>query len=89
MPFIAIETYYALLIEVALGSLVFWKRARGWVILGGLALHAGIEYSMNIPLFAAIITAGYVAHYSGAEITQTWQRVMAKLNRRRREETHA
>ena len=89
MPFIAIETYFALGAEVAMGTLVFWKRARSWVILAGLALHAGIEYSMNIPLFAAIITAGYVAHYSGAEITRACQFVTSKIGRKVKEEAHA
>ncbi|MCG9894044.1 MAG: HTTM domain-containing protein [Fimbriimonadaceae bacterium] len=67
-PFVQITTWYTLAIELALGTLVFWKPARKWVLLGGLALHAGIEYSMNIPLFAGIICSGYVAFYRGEEV---------------------
>ncbi len=89
MPFIAIQTYFALAAEVAMGTLVFWKRARGWVLLGGIALHSGIEYSMNIPLFAAIITAGYVAHLTGPELTQAWSFFYSKFRRNAPEEGHA
>jgi hypothetical protein len=76
-PWIAIQTYYTLAIEIALGTLVFWRPARTWVVVGGLLLHAGIEYSMNIPLFAFIICAGYVGYYSGEEL----KAAMAKLSR--------
>jgi hypothetical protein len=78
-PFIAIETYGALVIEVALGTLVFHPRFRGWVLLGGLLLHGIIEYSMNIPFFAAIICSGYLAHYRGEEIEAFFGRLTAKL----------
>jgi hypothetical protein len=67
-PFIAAETWGTLVIELALATLVFGRPMRGWVLLAGLLLHLGIEYSMNIPFFAAIICAGYIAHYEGWEV---------------------
>lgn len=68
MPAVAMQTYGTLVIEVALATLVFFKPCRKWVLLGGLMLHAGIEYSMNIPLFAFIICSGYLAFYKGEEV---------------------
>lgn len=79
MPFVAISTYSTLLIELLLGTLVFYKPCRKWVLLGGLALHAGIEYSMNIPFFAFVITSGYIAFYRGEEVEGFARRLGQKL----------
>lgn len=65
---VAFTTYFTLIAELAMATLVFAKPLRKWVLLAGVGLHLGIEYSMNIPLFAFIILAGYVCHYDGEEI---------------------
>lgn len=70
-PFLGLETYGTLLVEIALGTLVFWKPARKWVLLSGVLMHAYIEYRFNIPMFAFIIVACYVAFYDGAEV-EAW-----------------
>ena len=77
-PMIAVTTYFTLLIELALGTLVFARPMRKWVLLGGVLLHIGIEYRMNIPLFAAIMVATYMVFYEGHE-TAAW---MAKVRGR-------
>lgn len=80
-PWVQVNTYLTLAIELALATLVFAKPMRKLVLLGGLLLHAGIEYSMNIPLFAFIICSGYVCHYSGEEVTAWWKRLTARFGR--------
>lgn len=77
-PWVGIETYGTLIIELALATLVFHPKLRGWVLLSGLLLHAGIEYSMNIPLFAFIICTGYVAFYQGGEVKGFFDRIRRK-----------
>lgn len=67
-PFLGLTTYGTLIVEVALGTLFFWKPARKWVLISGLALHAYIEYRFNIPMFAFIITSTYIAFYEGDEV---------------------
>ena len=67
-PFLGLTTYGTLIVEVALGTLFFWKPARKWVLISGLALHAYIEYRFNIPMFAFIITSTYIAFYEGEEV---------------------
>lgn len=74
-PFIYLTTYGTLATELALGSLVFYKPLRKWVLLGGLMMHAYIEYSMNIPLFAFVICSCYVAFYSGEEASAWFERL--------------
>jgi len=53
-------TWSTLLIEFALGVLIWFKETRYWVLLAGLCLHIGIEYAMNIPLFEWMAVACYV-----------------------------
>jgi hypothetical protein len=78
-PFLAAATYGTLVVEVALATLVFAKPYRKWVLLGGLMLHASIEYRMNIPLFAMLSVSGYVLFYDGNEIEQWWARLRSRL----------
>lgn len=74
-PFmVAASTYSTILIEIALATLVFHPRFRGWVLLGGVALHGMIEWRMNIPLFAFISIAQYVSHYRGEEVNAFFER---------------
>jgi hypothetical protein len=77
-PAVMVTTYGTLLVELALGTLIFWKPARRWVVLSGLALHAGIEYQFNIPMFAATITSCYLLYYSGEEVSQFIDKIKTK-----------
>lgn len=53
-------TWSTLLIEFALGVLVWFKELRYPVLIAGLCMHLGIEYAMNIPLFEWMAVATYV-----------------------------
>ncbi len=77
--FVKLTTYGTLLVELALATLVFWKPARKWVVLAGIAMHGYIEYRFNIPLFAFIMMASYICFYSGTEV----QAFISKLVRRK------
>lgn len=72
---IAFTTYSTLFIELSMATLVFAKPLRKYVMLVALGLHLGIEYSMNIPLFAFTILICFVAHFEGSE-TRSWIRRM-------------
>jgi hypothetical protein len=79
MPFVAFTTYATLAIEFALCSAVFYRPLRKWALIAGLLLHASIDYRFNIPLFAQIMVAGYVAFYEGHEVAGWWDRLRARL----------
>lgn len=68
-PMIQVQTWATLLIELAMATLVFAKPFRKWVMIAAVMLHLGIEYTMNIPLFAFIIMSLFVLHFEGKEIT--------------------
>ncbi|MGE9743499.1 HTTM domain-containing protein [Bdellovibrio bacteriovorus] len=51
MVLIKCITWSTLLVEFALGTLVWVKELRYWVLLAGVGLHLGIEFTMSIPVF--------------------------------------
>ena len=54
-----IATWFALATETAMATLVWVRPLRRYVLCAGIALHLGLEYSMNIPLFQWVILASY------------------------------
>lgn len=81
-PVLAITTYGTLLTELALGTLVFYRPFRKWVLLAGLLMHGYIEYSMNIPLFAFAMCSMYVTFYDGDEVSTWWAMQKEKWGKR-------
>jgi hypothetical protein len=80
-PFLALATYGTLVVELSLGTLIFHRPLRKYVLLAGLAMHGYIEYRFNIPLFASIIVATYIAFFDGEEITEWAKRVGERLKK--------
>ncbi len=78
-PMLAISTWGTLLVELALGTLVFSKVFRKPVVIAGLVLHAGIEYQFNIPMFALIVTSCYIVYYEGEEVDAWIKKVGDRL----------
>lgn len=82
-PMVAIGTYGTLFIELAVAFLAYSKPLRKWVLLGGVILHAGIEYRFNIPLFSFVMTSTYLAFYDGEEYSSFAKKVGERLARMR------
>jgi len=80
MPWIGITTYGTLIIELAMGTLVFSRPFRNWVLASGLALHASLEYMFNIPMFQWIISSLYICHIDGEEWIRWFEHYKAKRN---------
>lgn len=60
LPLVNLLSYWTLAAEIGLAVLVWVPGLRRFVLLNGVLLHLGIEYSMNIPLFAFAMLAWYV-----------------------------
>lgn len=75
MLMVRLSTYGTLIVELSLATLVFYRPARNWVLLAGVAMHLYIDYSMNIPLFQYVILSGFIAHFTGPEL----RKFLAKL----------
>jgi hypothetical protein len=65
---IKLWTWGTLWIELALGTLVWVKEFKYWVLLLGLLLHLGVGYSMNIPLFGLIMVSAYATFVEPADL---------------------
>jgi hypothetical protein len=63
-------TWGTLVIEFSLWGLIWIKEFRYWVLLAGLAMHFGIDWSMNIPLFEWITVAGYIAFVEPKDVVR-------------------
>lgn len=61
-------TWSTLVVEFALGTLVWLKELRYWILLAGVGLHIGIEITMNIPLFEWIMIAGMASMIDSRDI---------------------
>jgi uncharacterized membrane protein YphA (DoxX/SURF4 family) len=78
-----ILTWSTLLIEFALALLVWNRRLRPWVLLGGVALHLGIELGMPLGFFPVIVLTTYLSFLtpSGAERVVAGARALPHLLR--------
>ena len=75
---IKLATWGTLILEFSLGVLVWIKEFRYWVLLGGVLLHVGIDYTMNIPLFGPIMMASYITFVDPVDL----ERVLALWKRK-------
>lgn len=56
-----LATYGTLAIELSLGLLVWNRKLRPWVLLLGVGLHLGIDYSLRVGFFSYAVLTLYVA----------------------------
>lgn len=57
-----------LLIELALWTLIWIRDFRYYVLLAGVALHLGIDYALNLPLFSYIMIASYAVFIEPSDL---------------------
>ncbi|RYG49201.1 hypothetical protein EON79_02165 [bacterium] len=79
LPFVKVTTYGTLLTEFLLGTLVFYRPARKYVLAMGVVMHSFIEYSMNIPMFSYLMIASYLSFFDGEEVQAWAKRTGARL----------
>jgi hypothetical protein len=80
-PLVWAMTYGTLLFEFAFPTLVWWKKARNWLLLAGIGFHVMIDALMVIPIFSAIMIVCYPVFLEDEEI----RRFFARFSRRSRE----
>jgi hypothetical protein len=80
---IKLMTWGTLIVEFALGVLIWIKEFRYWVLLGGVLLHLGIDYSMNIPLFGPTMMAAYLTFVDPEHMERVITRMKAVFRKER------
>jgi len=61
-------TWGTIAVEMSLAALVWVPTLRLYVLTAGTLLHLGIEYTLNIPLFSALMIASYITFLTGDDI---------------------
>ena len=74
-----ILTWFTLVIECFLFTLIWFKETCYWVLLGGLFLHGGIEYTTNLPMFEWLFMCVYVTFVEPEDLAKVMDLVRAKV----------
>jgi hypothetical protein len=80
---IKLMTWGTLLVEFAMGALVWFRDLRYPVLLAGLMLHLGLEYSMNIQLFQWVMLSAFVLFIEPRDLRRATQWLATRRRRRR------
>jgi hypothetical protein len=72
-------SYGTLALELSLAILVWNRRFRPWVLLAGLSLHLGIEYSIRVGFYGLAITSLYLLWISPARMEATLLALRGKV----------
>jgi hypothetical protein len=75
-----VATYSALAIEFAMAVLVWNRRARPWVLAGGVALHLAIELTLRVGFFSFAMWLYYLAWLDPRNV-RSWLLAMARRRR--------
>ncbi len=76
-------TWGTLAVEFALGTLIWIKELRYWVLLAGISLHLGIEMTMIIPLFEWVMIAMMIVQVPPQDMKKFLQAVSDRLRAKR------
>lgn len=75
---IAFSTYFTILFEILFPFLIWFKKARGVLLVSGILLHIGIYFTMMIYDFEVLFIAVYGFWISNT----TWGKLFSKINPR-------
>jgi hypothetical protein len=72
--FCKLLTWYTLLVEGAMFTLVWLRDVRYYVLAATALMHLGIDYSINLPVFEWMFMAGFIAFIEPEDLTKlmTW-----------------
>lgn len=69
-----------LFVETALWTLIWVKQFRYWVLLAGVGLHMGIDYTMSLPLFEWAFICSYVLFIEPDDLVKVYRWLSLKLS---------
>jgi hypothetical protein len=69
-PVINLMTYGTLAIELGLGVLVWNRKLRPWVLVAGIALHLGIDYTIRVGWFSYAVIAALISFVPAASMSR-------------------
>lgn len=72
-----VGTWFALVLEFSLGTLIWIKPLRNKILAIGLFFHLFLEYSLNVPMFQWDILTAYLLFLDADVYTHAWDRLRA------------
>ncbi|HEY9712737.1 MAG TPA: HTTM domain-containing protein [Chroococcales cyanobacterium] len=88
MPFIydnlllmRLLTWATLLVEFALWALIWIKELRYYILLAGVALHVGIDLSLNLPIFEYLMITAYVLFVDAGDLAGIMNWIRARFHK--------
>jgi hypothetical protein len=75
-------TWSTLVVEFAIGALVWIGSLRYAILIAATLLHLFIEYSMNLPLFELMMMSTYVTFIYPEDLSRAWSWIAARLGPR-------
>lgn len=79
-----IGSWFAIVLEFSLGTLIWFRRFRYPLLLLGLLFHLSIEYALNVPMFEWDILTAYVLFVDPADMERIWGSLHNRLMRSNR-----
>jgi hypothetical protein len=77
-PLVWFLTYSTLAFELSFPLLVWFKRVRPFLLLGGIVFHVSIDVLMIIPIFSYIMIATYPVFLSDTEATWLLEKIFRR-----------
>jgi hypothetical protein len=77
---IKLLTWSTLVVEFSLGTIVWIKELRYWVLLAGIGLHLGIELTMNIPLFEWIMIGAMLCMVESNDVKRVFEYLKLRIH---------
>ncbi len=72
-------TYATLAIELALWTLIWFKQTRYIVLIAGIIMHLGMDWSMNIPLFEYTMIIGFINFVDASDIKNVFALIKVRI----------
>jgi len=82
--FSRLATWSSLAVELSMGTLIWVRRLKYPVLLAGVMLHLGLEYTMNVPVFQWVVLSSFILFVEPEDIAR-----FVSLVVRRREDTRS
>lgn len=76
-------TWSTLIVEFSLGTLIWFKEFRYWVLLAGLLLHLGIDITLNLPVFEMVFITLYLTFVDPDDLARFWTGVKEAIARKK------
>jgi hypothetical protein len=73
-------TWFAMVLEFALGALIWVSRIRYKVLAAGLLFHLSLEYSLNVPMFQWDVLSAYLLFIDPGDLRRAWNWIAVRVS---------